>query len=218
MTSLNKIHKNERGISLLIVLLVGTIMLLTSLAIGQYALRMVTSIRARSEATQTLYTAEQAFECVKYWLNQDYRYFTDNTTTFPTEVPPRQANPSCNGTTFDFFAGTDTSGNVVNPSYDDTTTPPIGLAKFRIPFDSADPTRGGVEVEVERTDASLQLFDGFVRVYSQSDAETSNKTSERFQEYHYRVLYGADIMFVVDRSGSIEDNNDRTDRYCFFWR
>lgn len=199
MTEEKKIHTNERGISLLIVLLVGTIMLFTSLAIGQYALRMVTSIRARSEATQTLYTAEQAFECVKYWLNKDYRHFSTIGGGLTSE---------CNGATFDFSTLTDSATDGVNPTYNAGT----GIGTFRIPFDSADPTRGGVVVEVERSDPSLQLFDGLVRVYSQSDAETANKTSERFQEYHYRVLYGADIMFVVDRSGSIDDDDDRTDR------
>ncbi|KKS30517.1 MAG: hypothetical protein UV60_C0012G0025 [Parcubacteria group bacterium GW2011_GWA2_43_11] len=188
--------KDERGITLLIVLLIGTIMIFTSLAVGQYALRTVTAIRARSDATQTLYTAEQAFACVRYWLNKDYRHFSTI------------AGAVCNGVTYNFSTGSDTAADGHNPSYNSTT----GIGTFRIPFDAANPTRGGVIVEVERTNPLAMQFDGYVRVYSQSDTETNKKTSERFQEYKYRVLYGADIMFVVDRSGSIDDGGNRNDR------
>ncbi|KKS37268.1 MAG: hypothetical protein UU98_C0015G0017 [Parcubacteria group bacterium GW2011_GWD2_42_14] len=201
MTTLVHTHKDERGISLLVVLLIGTIMIFTSLAIGQYALRTVTAIRARSEATQTLYTAEQAFACVRYWLNKDYRHFS-------TVYGGATETAVCNGVTYNFNAGSDTASDGHNPSYNGTT----GIGVFRIPFSATDPTRGGVIVEVERTNPLAMQFDGFVRVYSQSDKETNNKTSERFQEYKYRVLYGADIMFVVDRSGSIDDDGDRSDR------
>ena len=193
-------HTDERGISLLIVLLIGTIMLFTSLAVGQYALRTVTAIRARSDATQTLYTAEQAFACVKYWLNKDYKHFSTIGATADDSV--------CNGVTYDFIGGSDTAADGHNPSYNGST----GIGEFRIPFNASDPSRGGVIVEVERTNPLATQFDGFVRVYSQSDAESSSKTSERFQEYKYRVLYGADIMFVVDRSGSIDDGGNRSDR------
>lgn len=202
---MNKAHtpKGEQGISLLIVLLIGTIMLFTSLAVGQYALRTVTAIRARSDATQTLYTAEQAFACVKYWLNKDYRHFS-------TVHGGATEDPECNGVTYDFTSpGSDSApADGHDPSYDSAT----GIGEFRIPFDASNAARGGVVVEVRRDDPTLTHFDGTVRVYSQSDTEGSSNTSERFQEYRYRVIYGANIMFVVDRSGSIEDGDDRADR------
>lgn len=193
MTFLTKKNNKEQGITLLIVLLVGTILLFTSLAVGQYALRMVNAIRARSEATQTLYTAEQTFECVKYWLRQDYRHFSTLGGGFSTA--------ECNGTTYDFTVNPHTDDAGGTPTY--TVSGIVGVATFRIPFDHANPSGGGVTVEVERSDVNKTQFDGVIRVYSQSDKETGSQTSERFQEYDYEVLNGADIMFVVDRSGSI---------------
>ena len=191
---------NNKGISLLIVVLIGAVMLLTSVSIGLYAKRMVSSLQARSDAVQTLYTAEQSFECVKYWLNKDYRSFSSN-------IIATSPQPVCNGYSFNFISYNDTAGDGHTPSYNSGT----GIGTFRIPFDPSDPAKGGVVVEVDRINHSAELFDGNVRVYSQSNTPTGSKTSERFQDYKYRLLYGADIMFVVDRSGSIDDGGDGDD-------
>ncbi|KKS84531.1 MAG: hypothetical protein UV60_C0019G0019 [Parcubacteria group bacterium GW2011_GWA2_43_11] len=195
----NNHNSDERGVSLLLVLLISTIMILASLTISQYAQRMVTAMQARSDLNQTVYTAEQVFECVKYWLNKDYRYFTNNDSLSPQ-------NPVCNSITYDFKNNTDTADDGNHPSYDS------GIAKFRVPFNPSDVNSGGVDVEVERFDPSLHLFDGFIRIFSQSHTDASSKNAERFQEYRYRVFYGADIMFVIDRSGSIGDSGDRNNR------
>lgn len=185
----------EGGISLLIVMLVGTIMLMTSVAVGQYAIRMSRSLQTRSDAIQALYTAEQTVQCVKYWINIDTQHFTNNA---PSDI-------TCNGYTFDFRNGSDSAiGDGVDPEYD----PGTGLGSFRIPT-TDNPNGPGVFVEVVRTNPAQLLFDGYIRVYSQSGALGSSKNSERFLEYHYRRLYGADVMFVVDRSGSIEDRSPR---------
>jgi hypothetical protein len=174
----NKHHiPQEKGISLLIVLLIGSIILLTSIATGTYTIRMVRSLQARGDATQALYTAEQAFDCVKYWLNKDVRIFTD------------QVNQDviCNGTTFNFDLGTGGASFASN------------IGSFTIPTDT-----GEVYVEVDHTAVYSYKFVGTVRIYSRTGEAGNSKISERFQEYSYEVLEGADVMFVVDRSGSID--------------
>lgn len=193
--------KKEEGITLLIVLLIGSIILLTSVATGEYALRMVKSIRARGDATQALYTSEQTFQCVKFWLNKDILNFTN------------QANPSidpdmdvvCNGYHYNFFAGTDTSTE--NASADKPSFTTVGsdlVGRFRIPNNLSG---GGVVVEVKRGIVSSTHFNGSVNIYSQIGVSGDSKISERFQKYDYSLLSGADVVFVVDRSGSINTGN-----------
>ena len=190
----------KRGFSLLLVVLVGSFMLIITLAMADYARRLVSSLQVRGEAVQDLYTAEKAFECVKYWLRRDYRHFSDGLgqPVDPDTLVPEDS--TCNGYTFDFQTGTDNAADGFNPSY------AVDTGTFRIPFErNGLPQRGaGVIVDVVRDNPASELFDGTVRVYSQSNEATGAKTAERYQQYDYMVLYGADIMFVVDRSGSID--------------
>jgi hypothetical protein len=188
----------EKGVSLLIVLLIGTIMLLTSVGIGEYARRLMLSLQARTEATQGLYTAEQAFECVKYWLNKDTTNFSTIASVVNTTATEHVIE--CNGTTVSFKPPVAPTSYVVSGGK--------GIGTFEIPTGI-----GGakVRVEVERDDPAAQhVFDGKIRVYSFSNDEAGSKTSEKFHEYEFHKFYGADIMFVIDRSGSIE--GDRGDR------
>ncbi len=191
---MKKSLKKEKGLALLIVVLVGAIMILTSMAFAQYTLKLLKSTQARSDAVQDLYNAESSFECVKYWLHKDYRNFADSTLF---GGPVGSGDVVCNNTTFNF--NTMTNGE----SY--TTSGTTGIGSFNIPND----TGGAIKVEVERN-TTQNLFDGTVRIYSQSNSVTTNKNEERYQSYKYMLLHGADIMFVVDRSGSI--TGDRTDR------
>ncbi len=188
-TNMKRKSHGEEGISLIIVLLVGTLILLASLSIGDFALRTVNSLRTRGDATRALYSAEQTFECIKYWLNKDYRYFTNEA---PDPSVPQ--DPTCNGVTYVLGS---------NMTYDVEGGPTAtGTARFSIPNNEG----GENKVEVIRFNRSLQFFNGLIRISSQTSESGSDKVSERFQEYKYRVLYGADIMFVVDRSGSIDRN------------
>jgi len=182
--------KEQQGITLLIVILIGSIMLLTSVAVGDYALRMVRSIQSRGDAIQALYTAEQTFTCVKYWLNKDTVNFTNQATT----------QVVCNGYTYNFgtlgYSDTATDGH--DPSFAGNT------GTFRVPNDPTNPNGGGVLVQIECSAVSQHNFNGTVRLFSQTNEAANSKIAERYQEYDYRVLHGADIMFVVDRSGSID--------------
>ncbi len=190
----SKHEEKGGGFSLLLVVLVGSFMLIITMALADYAQRLVSSLQVRGEAVQDLYTAESAFECVKFWIRRDYRQFS-YVDGGPSEVAV------CNGYEYDFnpSSSTDTAGDGVDPEYSGNT------GTFRIPFSSTDPNGAGVFVEVERDAiASEKLFKGIIRVYSQSNDASGIKTAERYQEYTYMILFGADIMFVVDTSGSID--------------
>ncbi len=179
-------HTHTRGVSMLLVMLITSIVLLTSLAVGAFALRAVRSAGQRSDAVRALYTAEDAVGCVKYWLRKDAKYLFS-----PGTLP----SISCNNATI--------------PNTDIVVTPESGgyaTSSFTIWADSTNHGLGGVDVSVVRDVAGCtSCFIGRILVSGFSDnKDASSRTSERYQEYSYQTAGAADVMFVVDRSGSIE--------------
>ncbi len=180
--------------SLLIVTIIGSMMLLMAVSASTLALQSMRASQAQSDAVRVLYDAEDAFACVKDWINTDVRNFT-NVAGLTIE---------CNGVTYDFNGTADSFNDSHTPSYVASTAPypNTGTGEFRIPYDRTKPNLGGVIVKVIR-DRSKGYFLGKVQVLSDSESAGSHRSTQRFQEYDYRVLVGADIMFVVDRSGSV---------------
>lgn len=178
-----------RGISLLVVIIISSLMLAVALALGGFALRTLKNSQTRSDAVQGLYSAESAFACVKYWLGRDFENFTNSVNA------DHDGDISCdeNITTYSFRDDDLTNGvySVANG---------LGTATFAI---------DGTRVEVERNLATSVggRFDGEVRVYGRSTGG-GEKLAERYQRYTLRVISEADFMFVVDRSGSIDGNRD----------
>ncbi|MBP9750153.1 MAG: VWA domain-containing protein [Candidatus Pacebacteria bacterium] len=151
-----------RGISLLIVVLIGSIMIMAATALGALALRTLKNAQTRSDAVQGTYSAEDAFACVKYWLDTNIHSFEGNP---PSEV---------------------TCGNTPVPYTVDVVT---GTASFSI---------GNTKVTVT---PAADVFT--VRVYAQNTGADAEKLAEKFQEYEYIPRISADILLLVDTSGSI---------------
>lgn len=187
---INRLH---RGISLLAVILIGSIMLMATASLGVVALRTMQNTQLRVDAVQGLYGSENVFECVKKWLRMDYRYFS--TLSGPSNPAYTQGQFWCFEETesYNFFDTPDTDGATYVQLAD------VNIATFTVPS-----PYGRVRVEVERDRTKPQYFDGKVRVYSMNaSSDAATKLAERYQEYEYVLMEGADIMFVVDRSGSI---------------
>jgi hypothetical protein len=62
-------------------------------------------------------------------------------------------------------------------------------------------------VKVNRANVNSSFFNGAIEIYSQTGALGDSKIAERYQRYEYYLLSGADVIFVVDRSGSIGTGN-----------
>lgn len=178
----------ERGISLLFVVLIGSIMLLTSVAAGLLALRLVQSASVRSESVRAQYAAEAAFNCVVYWLKQSVKdYFK----AFDADGVLRMENGSAADMTC-MSSPLAITGEVVSPRENRYT--------FTLTIDG-DP----VDVTVVR-DMSVDNFRGTTTVMGRNMETASKKQLEKLQEYYFEwpSVKPSDIMFVVDRSASIE--------------
>ncbi len=172
-----------RGVSLLIVLLVGSIMLVVAVSVGALALRSVKTSNVRATSLKTQYAAQDAFACVKAQVDRNYRAFTNHLS----------ANPVwCGSSRFNFI--TSPGGE----SY--TVSGTKGVSRFTIPNTDGG---GGVQVQIVR-DINVFHFRGTTTVSAYSGSVDSPRTVQRLQEYFYEGFIGADIMFVVDRSGSID--------------
>jgi hypothetical protein len=107
------------------------------------------------------------------------------------------ATPSCNGVSAVVNSGGYTQGV-------DWAT-----STFTLVLDS--PHNRSVRVEVVRDRNEPVAFQGKIVLHGLSADEAAARVSERYEEYTYttaNAFIGADVMFVVDRSGSIE--GDRT--------
>jgi hypothetical protein len=196
----------QKGVSLLVVLLLASIMMLIGAGASTLALRALKTGDARAVSNKTLYTAEDAFACVRHHVNLDGKSFSDHVDGNPLKCGGKELNFQNGGA--DNADGPDDDGKYEeDPSgfsgagYDE--------AKMTFTLPNAD-GRGGVFVEVVRnldntsgTDPLL-VFKGTTTAYAYSGDEASERTVQRLQEYYYEGFLGADIMFVVDRSGSIE--------------
>jgi len=180
MTTPNK-HNTTRGLSLLVVLVVGSVMLFSAVGLGGYALRSLKSAQTDSDATRALYGAEDALGCVKWYIDQ-------NTTTAFTGA----GNIDCPGIP------------AAVPYTIDVAGPPTTVTD---PFTLDIGNSQEVDVVVLR-DTNSNFFDGTIRLRSNSETAGSGRNLERWQEYDYVRRVGADIMFVVDRSGSIDGARD----------
>jgi len=186
---------------MLMVLLVGTMVMLVSISVGMFALQAVKMSNSRGESIKALYNAEDAFECVRYWIRKDFKNFYSDQSESPT--------PTCNGQQ---FPNTPTSQTITS-SIDGSS----GTSTFRIWVNTGDHSLGGVRVSVGRNLSAYSgggsggYFDGYIEVRGYNDDfDNSPKTNERMQRYQYRPSLGADIMFVVDRSGSIDGTRTGT--------
>ncbi len=189
--------KKEKGISLLLVLLIGSLMLFVGITASNYAMNLLRTSQVRGDSVQALYSTEMAFGCAKHWIAWNVRTFTDEEGT--NGIP----HPTCAGVTYDFSSGSDTYSDGNSPSY----SCPGGrcISRFRLPTLRSDAAFGTVDVELDRSNA-VRYFDGNIRVYGALGGEGNATFLQRFEEIKYVRLDGADIMFVVDRSGSIGGN------------
>jgi hypothetical protein len=187
--NMKKSTQKNKGISLLVVLLLGSIMMLIGIGAATLALRSLKTSDARTLASKTLYTAEDAFACVRHNVNIDPLRFSADSAGNPIE---------CAGQSFDFSNGLASDGEYTVISGGDeakmTFTLPAG--------------EGEVFVEVVRNltgaGGGLTVFKGTTTVYAVSEEDATQRQLERLQEYYYESFVGADIMFVIDRSGSIK--------------
>jgi len=202
-TSVGLVERQE-GISLFIVIVIGSIILAIAIALAGFALQSVGNSTAREEAVQGSYSAEDAFSCVKYWLGKDVDTFSPDTPA----IAGGGADIECQGVSYDWSAVTQTvdgaASNGTTMSYEllgfdfGAGDVDAGKATFTLPGDTR------VEVYRQLEDSSdYASFNGLVRVFDRAAAGGSRE-AERFQQYNYSTISGADFMFLVDRSGSIE--------------
>lgn len=178
----------ERGVSLLIVVLVGSIMVLTAVSIALVSKRALQSSQSYQESLQDAYTTEDAFACVRQWLTRDANAFDDGATVVcGDDAITQNTTIFSNATNYRSGGGYSTSTfTVYAPS-------------------------GNVEVEVVRDLAYSSRFKGIIYARGYNVGETSPRAAERLRVYKYESegfdFSGVDVMFVIDRSGSIEDGD-----------
>ena len=194
----NNTNTNKQsGVSLLVVLLLASIMMLVGTGAAALALRAIKTTDVRGVANKTLYTAEDAFACVRSNVNLYPKRFSNSGDTSPEGLV---ANPVyCGGIKIDFTDGDSSTGGYTDNS------PSADEATMTFSLSNAD-GRGGVYVAVVRNMSGadpLLVFKGTTTVFAYSEEEESARALQRLQEYYYEGFLGADIMFVVDRSGSI---------------
>jgi len=197
-------NERERGISLLFVVLIGSILLVTSVAAGGLALKMMQSASVRSGAVRAQYTAETGFRCVVHWLEQE-----NGITTYFSGTAAQTPLPQCSN-----------QSNV--PVSYVSTTGSNNLYTFELVIDD-----NTINVQVLR-DMSVSHFRGTTTVMGHDETGTTREL-EKLQEYFFEwpAVVPADIMFVVDRSGSIDSaggggilgrsmpcNPDPADEWC----
>ncbi len=177
----------ERGVSLLIVVLVGSIMVLTAVSIALVSKRALQSSQSYQESLQDAYTTEDAFACVRQWLTRDENAFDDGATVVcGDDAITQNTTIFSNATNYRSGGGYSTSTfTVYAPS-------------------------GNVEVEVVRDLAYSSRFKGLIYARGYNVGETSPRAAERLRVYKYESegfdFSGVDVMFVIDRSGSIDDS------------
>lgn len=174
----------ERGVSLLIVVLVASIIVLTVVSTALIAKRTIQSSQSYTEALQGAYTTEDAFNCVRWWLT--------NNTPNPEDSFEVGSTIECAGNTI----------TITNAMYDldpgrySTTT-----------FEIITPP-GNVEVEVVRDQSRPTRFVGKVYLHGYNvDEAGAPRRAERLRVYDISFgsdYQGADVMLAIDRSGSIE--------------
>lgn len=175
-------ERRDQGISLLFVVLIGSILLITSVAAGGLALKMMQSASVRSGAVRAQYTAEAAFRCVVHWLQQENGIITYFSGSTPTPLP------QCSDQTAIPVVYGGLQGN-------------SDLYTFELVIDD-----NTINVQVLR-DTTVTHFRGTTTVMGHDETGTVREL-EKLQEYFFEwpAVLPADILFVVDRSGSIDGN------------
>lgn len=176
----------NRGVSLLIVVLISSIMVLTVVSMSLIAKRNLQTSQSYFESLQDIYTTEDAFECVRFWLQQDEDAFEPGATTNP-QCGPQAQNPSLT-----FVAGTNYASDANYATSTFTVfTPP-----------------GNVEVDVVRDRSDPNGWSGRIWARGYNIGDAAPRRAERLRVYEYDTgafdFSGVDVMFVIDRSGSIE--------------
>jgi hypothetical protein len=170
------LHNKEKGISLLVVLLVGSIMFVAAVGVGMLALNALRSSDTRAVSLKTQYAVQDAFACIKRHIDQKHDIFDtgkDESGDFIT----------CNDEEIQGFNTDDVDNN--------------RISTFAIAYGD-----GGIDVSIER-DTTLNHFKGAITLSAFSGTTDNPKTVGRKQKYEYEGFRGADIMFAIDRSGSI---------------
>jgi len=176
-----------RGVSLLIVVLISSIMVLTVVSMSLIAKRNLQTSQSYFESLQDIYTTEDAFECVRFWLQQDEDAFEPGATTNPPQCGPQAQNSSLT-----FVAGTNYASDANYATSTFTVfTPP-----------------GNVEVDVVRDRSDPNGWSGRIWARGYNIGDAAPRRAERLRVYEYDTgafdFAGVDVMFVIDRSGSIE--------------
>jgi hypothetical protein len=181
-------RSEERGVSLLIVVLIGSILVLTAVSLAGVAKRVTQSSQSYLESIQSAYTTEDVFLCVRQWVvsgPNTYDSFELGNTIWCGDKAKNEV--TFGGSNYSSAGGFSTS-------------------KFVIEHET-----GAVDVEVIRDQSRPNRFVGRVLLRGYNVGDVSPRKSERFREYELAFgsdFQGADIMFAIDRSGSIEGNRD----------
>lgn len=217
-----------RGFSLVFVFLIGSLMVTATLGVVAHLVSRLHTIGVDMAYTRAALRTDEAYRCVKYWLNVDYRYFTDDPDA-GTYQKCSVEDPDLDDELEDCI--TELGGTWVTV---DSHTTVDGLEPHQVmcfdqvlDFHDGDLSNGtyassasygtstftyeDTVVEVVRTfDTSVSQgrFNGPIIIRTLTD-EGGSYRSERYHKYQYATnLKGADVMFVIDRSGSISSDPD----------
>ncbi len=178
-------ERSSRGVSLLVVMLVGSVMVLAAVSLSTVAKRVLQSSESYQESLQSVAGAEDVFACVEWWINKDVDNFNTG------------KQIECFGEGYHFLP---IGGNKKTGLYEFDSG--FSTSTFTV---EKNVSGGAIEVEVVRDHGYPSVFMGKVILHAYNIGESTPRNAERLRVYNIRQspYDGADIVFLMDRSGSI---------------
>lgn len=183
----------SRGVSLLVVMLVGSVLVLAATSLAGVAKRVLQSSASYQESLQSSYGAEDVFNCVDWWIQNGLHKH---------DSFDKGMSVICVDKTYTFKE--DPVGNKEDGLYEEDIALNVSTSTFTVKT-----VNGGIiEVEVVRNLMDTTIFDGKVILHAYNVGDTSPRNAERLRVYTVKQspFTGADIVFLIDRSGSIDGN------------